>query len=158
MKILKVLVGLDDGTIVKVDAIEYEGGLWLVPQWLDVPAQRVTKPARLIRMDVLQHQRMPPTYKADFVLNAGMPKALFDCSAPLKSALGYEVRELPEISLPAADKAANLSLGDTPLSPLTVFPIRFCTARADFFPSCFSTASTYFTRSFNLSLTFGSAP
>jgi hypothetical protein len=107
VKILKALVGADDGGIYVVDAIEYEDGLWLVPQWLDVPAQRATKPARLIRLDVLQHQKIASGQPADIVLNGGIPKVLLDCSTPLRSTLGFEVLELPEISFPAADKTTN---------------------------------------------------
>jgi hypothetical protein len=107
MQIFKALVGSDDGKIYKVDTIHHEGGLWLVPRWLDVSAKRETKPARLIRMDLLPYQQIESSQPADFVLNGYMPKALFDFDAPLKSTLGFEVMELPEISFPARDRRAN---------------------------------------------------
>lgn len=101
MKIFKTLVPSDAGAIYTVDTIQHQGGLWLVPRWLDVPEKRETMPARLIRMDLLPHQRIESGQPADFVLNGYMPKALFDFDAPLKSTLGFEVIELPEISFPA---------------------------------------------------------
>jgi hypothetical protein len=101
MKVLKVGIGSDDGTIHKCDAIEHEGKLWLVPEWLDVPAQGVTKPRRIIRMDTLRHQRMKnPAYKLDYVLNDYMPKAVLDGKAPPEQACLYEIVELPEIEFP----------------------------------------------------------
>jgi hypothetical protein len=107
MQIFKTLVGSDDGKIYKVDTIHHEGGLWLVPRWLDVPAKRETKPARLIRMDLLPYQQIELGQPADFVLNGYMPKALLDCSSPLKSTQSFEVLEPPEISFPARDRGAN---------------------------------------------------
>ena len=48
MKILKVGVGSDGGTIFKCDAIEHEGKLWLVPEWLDGTTKGTVRPARII--------------------------------------------------------------------------------------------------------------
>jgi hypothetical protein len=72
MKILKALViGVDDGGISKCDAIEFDGKLWLVPRWLDFPAQGLTKPARLVRFDTLLHQATPNSpQEADYVLTS----------------------------------------------------------------------------------------
>jgi hypothetical protein len=120
MKILLVIVGSDDGKIYKVDAIEHEGKLWLVPHWLDVPAQGLTKPARLIRMDVLPFQRMTnPAYGADFVLNAPVPKALLEPNTPRQEVPGFEVQELPEISFPISDRKAQSSAASKRPAPPT---------------------------------------
>lgn len=101
MKILKTGVGSDDGTIYTCDTIEHEGKLWLVPQWLDVPAKGVSKPRRIVRMDSLAHQPMTnPAYGMDYILNDYMPKAVLDGTAPPEQASQYEIVELPEIEIP----------------------------------------------------------
>jgi hypothetical protein len=103
MKIMKVGVGSDGGNIFKCDAIEHEGKLWLVPEWLDVPARGVTKPRRIVRMDSLPHQPMKnPAYGMDYILTWYMPKAVLDGTAPPEQASQYEIVELPEIEIPMA--------------------------------------------------------
>lgn len=100
-KILKVGIGSETGAIYQCDAIEHEGKLWLVPEWLDVPAQGVTKPRRIIRMDTLRHQPMSnPAYGMDYILNDCMPTAVLDGTAPPEQARQYEIVELPEIEIP----------------------------------------------------------
>src|ERR1700723_3264895 len=97
MKILKTGVGSDGGGIFTVDTIEYDKKLWLVPEWLDVPAQGVSKPRRIIRMDLLRFQKMTNTaYHLDYILNDYMPKAVLDGRAPAELAARYEIVELPE--------------------------------------------------------------
>jgi hypothetical protein len=100
-----MIIGVDDGTIAKCDGLEYEGKLWLVPQWYDVPAQGVTKPARLIRFDSLAHQGTPGSqYGVDYVVNYPIPKDLFDVRTPLKLIPGFECMEMPEIEFPLPKK------------------------------------------------------
>jgi hypothetical protein len=97
-KIFKTMVGFDDGAIDRVDTIKHDKKLWLVPFWLDQPALKLTRPARLIRLDSLSHfDSSGPTW--DFVLNGSMPRALFE-TRPLKQEVsGFEVVELPDIWL-----------------------------------------------------------
>ncbi|HEY5379911.1 MAG TPA: hypothetical protein VIJ78_10300, partial [Pseudolabrys sp.] len=104
MKIFKatVIVG---GAIHKSDAIEYEGKLWLVPHWLDMPAQGVTMPARIIRFDNRQYSDVRGTNLGDFVVNDSMPKELFDHQTPRQPIAGYEYLEMPEIRIPLAPRA-----------------------------------------------------
>jgi hypothetical protein len=109
MKILKAMVGsADSGELFQVDVIEHDRKLWLVPHWLDVPAQGVSKPARIIRMDILPHQKNPPNSPyGDYVLNVPIPKALLNPQTPKRTIAGFEVQELPEITLPLKDRTAN---------------------------------------------------
>jgi hypothetical protein len=104
MKILKALVtGVEDGGISKCDAIEFDGKLWLVPRWLDFPAQGLTKPARLVRFDTLLHQETPSSpspQEADYVLNQPIPGELLEIRTPKQPILGFEFLELPEVSFP----------------------------------------------------------
>jgi hypothetical protein len=103
-----LVIGVEDGTIGKIDGLEYEGKLWIVPQWCDIPAKGVTKPARLIRFDTLPHQVTPNSqYGVDFVLNSPIPKELFDLQTPKQAIPGFEFLEMPEIEFPMADKTKN---------------------------------------------------
>jgi|SRR5271166_4034709 len=100
MKILKTGLGADEGGIFECDTIEYEGKVWLVPQWLDLPAKGVRKPRRIIRMDSLPHQKVTNSaYCLDYILNGYMPQAVLDGTAPPELAGQFEIVELPEIEI-----------------------------------------------------------
>jgi hypothetical protein len=109
MKILKAMVGsADTGTIYKVDVIEHDNGLWLVPQWYDVPSEGVSKPARIIRMDTLPYQKMDdPDRFGDFILNVPIPDAVLNLPTPKEPVAGFEVHEMPEINFPTKDRTSN---------------------------------------------------
>jgi hypothetical protein len=103
-----LIIGAENGTIDRCDGLEHEGKLWLVPQWLDVPALGVTKPARLIRFDSLAHQHTPDLkYGVEYVVNYPIPKELFDVRTPLKPIAGFECVELPAIAFPLPNKNLN---------------------------------------------------
>lgn len=102
-QIFKTLMFFSDvaeGTLYQVDTIEYQGKMWLVPEWLDNPLAGLRKPTRIILLDVLPHQQSPggPT---DFVLNAGIPKSVFDGQIPTQPEDLFVVIEGPDILFPA---------------------------------------------------------
>jgi hypothetical protein len=92
----------DDGSLYEVDLIEYDNELWLVPHWYDVPAQGVTKPARIIRLKSLRYQ--PPAGDNRYVVNTPIPIALLNLPTPKQPIAAIEVQEMPEISLPLVGK------------------------------------------------------
>lgn len=92
----------DDGSFHEIDLIEHDNEIWLVPHWYDVPAQGVTKPARIIRLKSLRYQ--PPVGNRDYVVNTPIPTALLNLPTPKQSIAGIEVQEMPEISLPLLGK------------------------------------------------------
>ena len=92
----------DDGLFYELDIIEHDNELWLVPHWYDVPAQGVTKPTRLIRLKSLRYQ--PPAGDRRYVVNTPIPTALLNLPTPKLPTFGIEVREIPEISVPLANK------------------------------------------------------
>lgn len=99
MKILKSLVFFDegDGNIYKVDTIEYEGGTWLVPGWLESPTLGYKIPERIVQIDCIRHQKTSGSSIADFVLNSPISRAVFDGQ---KTSLEYVVVERPDIRIP----------------------------------------------------------
>jgi hypothetical protein len=108
MRQFKALLIGAAGTVAKMDGIEHEGKLWLVPHWLDTAAEGVTRPARLVRFDMLPHQHTPNSaYQADYVINYLIPKELFEIQTPRQAIPGFEFVEMPEIAFPLADKKMN---------------------------------------------------
>jgi hypothetical protein len=110
--IFRVRVPTDDG-LKTIDAIEYEGSFWLVPQWLEQPSSGLQKPMRIIRVD---HIRREPWRQGglDFVLESPVPSTLFDCRfSPPKDA-GFDVQDWPPILLNAdgspSDKGITIHL------------------------------------------------
>lgn len=95
MKILKTLVTFPDG-IYAIDTIEYEGDLWLVPEWIDgTPSEGYSKPVRIIRMPLLQEAG--PAVSADYVVSYPLPKGVLDGEIPTELANVCDVIESPEI-------------------------------------------------------------
>lgn len=100
---LKAYVGTDVSLIV-MDVIEFEGGLWLVTEWLDNKAQGWTTPARIIRMDTIPHQLAHPSDSVDFVVNISIPIALLQGHDPsaIETECALDVRDLPGIRFSAS--------------------------------------------------------
>ncbi len=104
MKTYKVIVQIaETGSLGECEAIEHGGRIWLVPHWLESSTLAATKPSRLIPLDILQHQSLPPgnAYGADYILNDPMPKQLFDETVPPQLAKLFQVVEGPDIVIPA---------------------------------------------------------
>jgi hypothetical protein len=95
MKILKTLVTFPDG-IYAIDTIEYEGDLWLVPEWIDgTPSEGYSKPVRIIRMPPLQ--QAGPSVSADYIVSNPLPKGVFEGQIPTEFENVYAVIEHPDI-------------------------------------------------------------
>jgi hypothetical protein len=99
----KVLVGFEDGTLGECGAIEYEGAIWLVPNWLPFPGEGYAKPERMIRLDQFQYRHFAepvtgpgPFAGADFAINDPLPKQLLtgELTPQLKSR--YVVLDKPD--------------------------------------------------------------
>ena len=91
---------VSDGQLYRMDTISYQGKMWLVPSWLDNAQKGWRIPERIIWLDVLPHQATPggPT---DFVLSAGIPKAVCDGQIPQQPEGLFLVIERPDIRFPA---------------------------------------------------------
>jgi len=96
MKILKTLMPLEGEGLILCDTIEYEGELWLVPEWIyDTPSKGLSNPARIICMTFLR--KTGPFPKTDYTLSDPIPKSVFEghISEELKSF--YRVIQNPKI-------------------------------------------------------------
>lgn len=93
MKIFKTLVPAEDG-LFSCDTIEYEGKLWLVPEWFDeTPKKGYSRPVRIICMETLEHSA--PFGENDYVLKDPIPKAVLDGHVPQGLENKYIVIENP---------------------------------------------------------------
>jgi len=104
MKILKALVFDESGKTQPSirDAIDYQGKLWLVPGWYEISARAVSKPVRLIPLDLLRYQKIPPGEQSfDLVVNDGLPIQLFDREVPKELHSKFQVLEAPDIEIRA---------------------------------------------------------
>jgi hypothetical protein len=101
MKKLTVAFSIEGDTrIMKGDALEHEGRLWLVVQWLGNPAEGRAKPRRLIELDQFQLQRFPQTTQfGDGAVGYPIPKGLLDFPIPPQLAGRFIVLEEPDITI-----------------------------------------------------------
>ena len=102
MKIFKAMLTLQGGTtpgIHKMDAIEFEGHVWLVPEWIDFHAEGITMPARIVSLANIPHERTTAP-GMEVVVSFPLPAAVF--AGTLKEDLErkYTVVEKPNIRLP----------------------------------------------------------
>jgi hypothetical protein len=94
-----------DGTPREAYAIEHEGSLWRVPEWVKSQDGTQKRPARIIRLDQLQHQRGPDLHdRYNVVVNEPIPKAVLDGDVTQQGGRSYDVREMPNIVFLAVRK------------------------------------------------------
>lgn len=97
MEILKTMIPSDEGLFL-CDTIEYEGHLWLVPQWIDGnPTKGYSKPVRIIRLTSLSYSQGIAGI-SDYVLNDPIPKSVWQQGVvPQELKILYIVIENPDI-------------------------------------------------------------
>lgn len=95
MKIFHVMCRKDDDSddLHRFDAIDFQGHIWLVPQWLDGPPRA---PALMICLT--GHGCRRPQPDADYVLNDRLPISAFDGSIRSEMEYGWFVLERPDLS------------------------------------------------------------
>ena len=102
-KVLKTLLFFSEdekGIIYRIDTIEYVGKIWLVPGWIDNPKEGWRIPERIICLNILSYEETPGG-SADFLLNGGIPKSVFEGKILPEYQNQYIVIEKPDIRFPA---------------------------------------------------------
>ena len=89
-----------DGNIIDMDTVEYEGRLWLVPDWIEYPGQGVMKPTRMIALAQLGYSEMPNFGRVKWAITHSPPKELFEGPVLSPIVSSYEVLILPEVQFP----------------------------------------------------------
>ena len=79
-----------------MDAIPYAGRIWLVPQWVDDPAENTTRPVRIVLLETMAYRRSEGAV-ADFFVEEPAPKYVFEGRIPLAEADKYVVIEDPSV-------------------------------------------------------------
>lgn len=101
-KILKTMVASEGGLFL-IDTIEYEGELWLVPEWTDNPTTKRSKPVRIICLTYLPVVPAPDG-SGNFRLGGTLPKSVLDGHAPPGQEERYYIVENPEIEVDTPDE------------------------------------------------------
>ncbi len=100
-KIYQTLIYFEVGAgIFLIDTIEYDGKMWLVPDWLEAPSEGWKTPARIILLDSLYHQPFPSGSRYDFLLKLPMPKDVFEGRIPKELEGEFVVKERPDVKFP----------------------------------------------------------
>lgn len=100
-KIYQTLMYYEDGAgTFCIDTIEYDGKLWLVPEWLEAPTEGWKTPARIILLDSLDHQTESSGVPADYLLKSPMPRDVFEGRIPKGSEGEFVVIERPGVKIP----------------------------------------------------------
>jgi hypothetical protein len=89
-----MLVLRDDGRLLIIDAIEYEGRLWLAPEWIPGPDVGCERPTLLICLDKFQVINTDGRNDADLELVTPLPKNFLDGRETME---GVCVIKKPEI-------------------------------------------------------------
>jgi hypothetical protein len=103
MKIHKAAIAIEgDNKSIQMDTIEHDGKFWLVPLWIDNPTTKTTRPARIILLDSLQHQRSSPgSLGGEFAVNVPIPRDVLEGRVRQKQGFGanlYIVIEAPDLT------------------------------------------------------------
>lgn len=81
-----------------LDTIEHEGRKWLVPFWLTDESSGLSKPERIICLDLLPHQKSGAIHY-DYILTQPMPRAALDGHVPPPSKGIFLIVESPTIEI-----------------------------------------------------------
>lgn len=82
-----------------IDGLEYDGRLWLVPEWLDIRDEGLTTPARRILMDALPHHRVRGQDLVRFIVNCQIPKAVLEGRTQSTPEREFHVETEPRIAI-----------------------------------------------------------
>ena len=77
-------------SVLLIDVLQTDNGLWLVPEWLESKGEKLQTPARAIRLDRLQHQKIG-VGGADLVVNQDIPKDILEGRVTSAGGVQYEV-------------------------------------------------------------------
>jgi hypothetical protein len=95
MQILKTIV-TNGTTILPIDTISYEDGLWLVPNWIATGDGLGLTPDRIIRIDVLSLRKLKPPHPWEYHLLDCVPNRVLDGSLAARDARQFVVIDRPK--------------------------------------------------------------
>lgn len=102
-KLYKVIVMID-GVASAIAGVDFEGAIWLVPNWLPFQSEGYTKPTRMVRLDQFQSRRFVPPATgpgpfagADYAVSDPLPKELFVGELTPQLEKQYVVLDRPDV-------------------------------------------------------------
>ena len=97
MRVYRTIIQIeDDGSSGLCDMIEYQGEMWLVPEWLPGSRPKTERPARIIYVPKDRLKSATSSYQADYFLESPVSK---DALAGRQTA-DSRVVENPTIEVP----------------------------------------------------------
>jgi hypothetical protein len=106
MKIFRTALTFDDNSDLHfADSIEHEGQMWLVPEWVELPAEGWRTPRRLICLNTMPHERKEGDAGGDLVVTLPIPKCVFNGEVPRDAKAKYVMVERPDIRVPIVRRA-----------------------------------------------------
>lgn len=91
----QALIAIDGGGLVTMDVIQHEGRPWLVPSWLEHPAEGWQTPERMILLATFPHQVGLAGAVRRYVLNIELPRSLLDPLTPWSGGPPFVVADRP---------------------------------------------------------------
>lgn len=104
MKVFKTFLAVGS-EIHTMDTIEYEGGFWLVPNWILSPDDQYMKPLLIVSLATIPHTESPEGVEPRFVVNSPIPKSVFQGVIPEGKEGQFVIVQEPHIVFPNPDKA-----------------------------------------------------
>lgn len=93
------MVSFDNsGKLFIIDSIEIDGGVWIVPKWLNYQAEGTKKPERIILMPKEILQRTPDNSRYQFLATQPLPAILETAASESEIPKGYAVQFQPDLS------------------------------------------------------------
>jgi hypothetical protein len=86
----------DDGQTFIGLLVEYEGKIWLVPEWLKGPTENILYPARIICTDGLSLTKAARDDHVDYLLATPLSRSVLEGRA---AGQNLDVRERPDIQM-----------------------------------------------------------
>jgi len=101
VEILRTLIFFneDSGDIFQCDTIRHDGGLWLVPRWLE-SKEGWRKPERIIRIDIYGSDLSGDGGGPGFVLNHPLDREIWEGDLPPEFGGQYQIILKPDIKVP----------------------------------------------------------
>jgi hypothetical protein len=94
-KILNAMISIENEGVFVCECVEYDGKVWIVPEWKDYPAKGYSRPARIICLSNLPHTGR--FSGVDYVLRDPIPRAVYDGHPTEEQRKSYFVIENPEV-------------------------------------------------------------
>ena len=94
MKVFKTVVS-NGMTVLPIDTISHEGGLWLVPHWIVTPDGQCLMPDRMIRIDLLSLRKLQPRDPWDYHLLDCVPDQVLIGPLAAGESSSFEIIDRP---------------------------------------------------------------